>query len=169
MFFYLSAKLKVNAQLKDSLWDVDLNSSLMNEVALSLEASGNLGKLLRVTLSKLDVETEYNHLHLEDPTYITYGDSIIQIEKLHILDHRDTSFLVSVDAFYNQKDSISMVGDFAGLNLEALYNYGLMNESREGRVDLHVDLEGYRNNVNIRGKTSFKSFKASFLEIILLF
>ncbi len=152
----LVEKLEVDAQLKDTLWNVDLNSSLMDEMKLSLEASGNLGKLLRVTLSKLDLETGYNHLHLEDPAYITYGDSIIQIEKLHIIDRRDTSFLVSMDAFYNQKDSISMVGDFVGLNLEALYNYGLMNESRAGRVDLHVDLEGYRNNVNIRGKTSLK-------------
>jgi len=154
----LVEKLKVDAQLKDTLWNVDLNSSLMDEMKLSLEASGNLGKLLRVTLSKLDLETEYNHLHLEDSAYITYGDSIIQIEKLQIVDHRDTSFLVSMDAFYNKKDSISMVGDFIGLNLEALYNYGLMNESRAGRVDLHVDLDGYKNNVNIRGKTSLKEF-----------
>ena len=154
----LAEELKVNAQLKDTLWDVDLNSNMMDEMELSLEASGNLGKLILVTLSKLDLETEYNHLHLEEPAYITYGDSIIQVEKLHIVDRRDTSVLVSMDAFYNQKDSIRLMGDFAGLNLEALYNYGLMKESMSGRVDLKIDLEGYRDKINLTGKTSLKEF-----------
>ncbi|HKL71789.1 MAG TPA: translocation/assembly module TamB domain-containing protein [Marinilabiliaceae bacterium] len=154
----LAEDLKLNAQLNDTLWDVDLKSNMMDDMKISLEASGNLGKLILVTLSKLDLETEYNHLHLEDPTYITYGDSIIQIEKLHIVDRRDTSFLVSMDAFYNQKDSIRLTGDFASLNLEALHNYGLMKESMAGRVDLKINLEGYKNNINLTGKTSLKEF-----------
>lgn len=152
--------LNLDAQLNDSLWNVDFNTTLDKNIALSMAAEGNIANLIKATLNKLDVVTEHHHLLLNNPAYITYGDSIVQLEKLQINNSQDSEFMLAADAFYNLKDSIFLHTQLKGFNLETLHSYGLMENALAGRVDATIHAEAYKNHFNVTGSTSLKELIA---------
>jgi autotransporter translocation and assembly factor TamB len=146
--------ITTNAELHNSHWDVELSAHLEQNSQLLIAAQGLWDKTFNAEIYQLNLNTPYNQIRLQNQAQIAYSDSLIQLQDLFLTDAIDSSFSMKADAFYNQKDSISITTSIVGLNLQHLSNYHLSKDAITGRMNLWVNASGNKNRFRVNAKTA---------------
>ncbi|MGQ1948449.1 translocation/assembly module TamB domain-containing protein [Geofilum sp. OHC36d9] len=145
--------ITMNAAIHDTRWDVALSAYLEQNRQLLIAAQGLWDKALDANLYQLDFNTPYNQIRLQNQAHIAYSDSLIQLQNLFLTDALDSSFSMKADAFFNQKDSISITTSIGGINLQHLSNYHLTKDAITGRMNLLVNVSGNNNQFRVNAQT----------------
>jgi hypothetical protein len=150
--FYLDS-ITTNAELHDSRWNVELSAHPEQNSQLQIAAQGLWDKTFNAEIYQLNLNTPYNQIRLQNQAQIAYSDSLIQLQDLFLTDALDTSFSMKADAFYNQKDSMSITTSIEGLNLQHLSNYHLTKDAITGRMNLSVNASGNKDRFRVNAQT----------------
>jgi translocation and assembly module TamB len=152
--------LLVDGSLKDSLWQVDLDTYLPEELALFLTASGDFGAGITARLSRFDFNSPHANLQLSrDTAFITYSDSLISVKDFALEDQSDSLFVFNTEGLLQMPDSLRLLTDIQNFNLELLSQFGLTDQPLKGRASISLNMEGSKDDFVIDGNASMSEME----------
>ena len=156
----------INGAMNDTLFNVSLLAGFPDEMDLALKASGSMGKKIEVLLQQLDFDAPAIQLQLKDaPAIITYGDSIVTLQNLNIVNRNDSAFNISADAYVSILDDIKLNASIKDVELALLSQFGLMDDPIEGRATLNINADANSGGVFLTGDAHITDLKFDPIDI----
>jgi hypothetical protein len=148
------------AALNDTLISASLTAAFHNDMQAALQASGSLGNRIDVLLNRLDFDTPFANLRLNNaPAIITYGDSIATLRNFSMVNQKDSSFMINADAYVSMPDSIVLDASIKDFELALLSQMGLMTQSIGGKVNLGLTVGVDAKRFSVMGNSVVSGFK----------